>query len=65
MVITVNGDIMELDDAATVAELMERLALNVPYAVELNRKVCPKKRHTETALQDGDIVEIVTAVGGG
>ena len=34
-------------------------------AVELNEAVVPKKQHAETALKDGDVLELVTLVGGG
>ena len=56
---------MELNDGATVQQLMEQLAVKPPYAVELNRKVCPKRRHDQTTLNPGDVLEIVTIVGGG
>ncbi len=65
MKITVNGDIKEVTDGLTVRQYLEDLALSGPVAVEINRELCPKKQHEETALQDGDIVEIVTIVGGG
>ena len=44
---------------------MDQLAVKPPYAVELNRKVCPKRLHEQTTLNPGDILEIVTIVGGG
>ncbi|HMX16427.1 MAG TPA: sulfur carrier protein ThiS, partial [Rhodocyclaceae bacterium] len=34
-------------------------------AVERNGEIVPKSRHAETALADGDKLEIVVAVGGG
>ena len=34
-------------------------------AVELNGKIVPKSKYGETALRDGDSVEIVSFVGGG
>ena len=34
-------------------------------AVELNGEIVPKAQYGETALQDGDSVEVVSFVGGG
>jgi len=65
MRIKVNGREKEVNDGATVQQLMEQLAVKPPYAVELNRKVCPKRRHDQTTLNPGDVLEIVTIVGGG
>ncbi|HOI10893.1 MAG TPA: sulfur carrier protein ThiS [Myxococcota bacterium] len=66
MKLTVNGKPMELDDGATIPDLLARLALpGGPVAVEVNRDVVPRARHAETPLRDGDRVEVVTLVGGG
>jgi thiamine biosynthesis protein ThiS len=34
-------------------------------AVERNLQIVPRARHGETALADGDRLEVVTLVGGG
>ncbi|MFP3616279.1 sulfur carrier protein ThiS, partial [Paraburkholderia sp. SIMBA_050] len=34
-------------------------------AVERNGEIVPKSQHAQTALSDGDQIEIVVAVGGG
>ena len=65
MLITVNGKEYETADGTTVQKLLEQLGRTGPLAVELNRHICPRQRHGETALNNGDIVEIVTIVGGG
>jgi len=65
MQIKVNGQPKEINDGITVQQLMDQLAVKPPYAVELNRKVCPKRLHEQTTLNPGDILEIVTIVGGG
>lgn len=65
MKLVLNGREQEID-AATVAELVERLGLaGQAVAVELNRRVVPKRQHAETTLKEGDTVEVVTLVGGG
>jgi thiamine biosynthesis protein ThiS len=66
MKLKVNGEMRELADHATVSQLLEQLGLaGTPTAVEVNREVVPKRRHDETTLNDGDVVEVVTLVGGG
>jgi sulfur carrier protein len=67
MHIRVNGGSTALDEAtASVATLIERLALGGKrIAVELNGEIVPRSRYAQTALADGDSLEIVGAVGGG
>ncbi|MBN1846925.1 MAG: sulfur carrier protein ThiS [Sedimentisphaerales bacterium] len=65
MEIRVNGTAREIAEGATVEQLLTELSLRGPLAVELNRQVCPRRRHAETELRPGDVVEIVTIVGGG
>ena len=67
MKITLNGEAHELGDQdATVRDLVEQLGFaDSPVAVEVNRAVVPKRQHTGTTLHDGDVVEVVTLVGGG
>jgi sulfur carrier protein len=66
MQITVNGQSQTLPDGQTVAELIEKQGLSgQPCAVEVNRKLVPKRQHAEHALAEGDTVELVTLVGGG
>jgi thiamine biosynthesis protein ThiS len=66
MNITVNGKNRELTGEPTVATLLEALGLDVArVAVELNRDILPRERFAETALAEGDRVELVQFVGGG
>jgi sulfur carrier protein len=66
MDITVNGELREVAEGATVAELLAALGLAKQYvAVEVNRQVIPRARHPECRLNAGDKVEVVTLVGGG
>ena len=66
MKLTVNGEVREdLPDSLTVRELLERYKLSPEkVAIELNRRLLRGDKY-ETALKDGDEVEIVTFVGGG
>lgn len=63
---TVNGETMELPEGLTVAALLEKLGvLAERVAVERNGLVVKKARHGEERVQPGDVLEIVTFVGGG
>lgn len=66
MRLIVNGDPQDLNDGATVTELLSALELDGRrLAVERNRAIVPKSIYAETRLADGDIIEIVHFVGGG
>ena len=66
MHVTVNGQIEEVGDAITVADLIGRHRLQpVRVAVELNECLIPRGAFAATELRSGDRVEIVTLVGGG
>ena len=66
MQITVNGDAVELQDDATLIELLQQLSLGeARIAVELNGAIVPRSQHQQQVLRDGDSLEIVHAIGGG
>ena len=65
MRIEVNGEPREIA-AGTILDLVETLGLNPKkVAVERNLEIVPRSLHGETALADGDRIEIVQLVGGG
>ena len=65
MKLTLNGETRDVP-VTTIGELVEHLGLTgQAVAVELNRDVVPKRRHSVTSLTEGDAIEIVTLVGGG
>ncbi len=64
--VTVNGSREQLDDGATVAQLIAKYKLAPPrVAVEVNQELVSRRDYEATRLKDGDRVEIVTFVGGG
>lgn len=63
---TVNGEPMELPEGLTVAALLQHLGVRAErVAVERNGEVVKKARHGEQKVEAGDVLEIVTFVGGG
>ncbi len=66
MDITVNGEEKRFHGPVSVAGLLTALALEPKkIAVERNLEIVPKSLYGETALADGDKIEIVQFVGGG
>jgi sulfur carrier protein len=64
--VTVNGELEEVDDGATVGDLLERLGVPEDrLVVELNREVLVPEAYAETELGEGDVLELVRFVGGG
>jgi sulfur carrier protein len=64
--ITVNGTLREITEGATLQELLERHGVpREGSAVAVNDDVVPRARHRDTALREGDRVEIIVAVAGG
>lgn len=64
--IRVNESERELPEGSSVADLIAALELRPEVvAAEVNGVLVPRARHPETALAEGDRVEIVTLVGGG
>ncbi len=66
MRITVNGDVMDIEDASTVAGLLALLQIGRErVAVETNMEIVPKASYDSHTLLPGDTIEIVHFVGGG
>jgi sulfur carrier protein len=66
MQLYVNGDPRDLPAGATVASLVEMLALGEGrIAVEVNEELVPRSTYAGRVLNEGDRVEIVHAIGGG
>lgn len=66
MRIQLNGEPYELPVGESVAALLGRLELaGRRVAVELNQDIVPRSQHETTALNEGDQVEVVHAIGGG
>lgn len=65
MRLQVNGDTLNVA-AGTILALVEELGLDPrKVAVERNLEIVPRSLHGETALAEGDRIELVQFVGGG
>ena len=66
MDIRLNGEPLALPAPCTVTELLAAQGLaERRVAVEVNGEIIPRGRHADHLLADGDVVEIVHALGGG
>jgi sulfur carrier protein len=66
MNITLNGNTKPLNPDQRLQTLLIELGLSDKrVAVEVNGMIVPRSQHHDFALQHGDQVEIVVAVGGG
>lgn len=66
MQIQVNGEPFEAEDGLKLSGLLAQMGLTGKrIAVELNMEIVPRSEHEQTALNAGDQVEVVAAIGGG
>ena len=66
MQLTINGQEQKIVSGLNVSELLKELDISSPhFAVAVNFQIVPKSQYDSLALNDGDKVEIVHAVGGG
>ncbi len=64
--ITVNGEVTSSLDQTSLPQFLQQLGLN-PHlvVVEHNKEILPRQYWESTKLANGDVLEIVTIVGGG
>ena len=66
MEILLNGQPCRTRDGATLDDLLHEQGLaERRVAIEVNGEIVPRGQHATHALQPGDTVEIVHALGGG
>lgn len=66
--ISINNEQTELAESTSLQSLItEKLNSNkdTPFAVALNGEFVPKSQYSETLLNNGDQLDIVSPVGGG
>jgi len=65
MQIQLNGQTTNFT-SQSISELLQQLSLTTQkIAVERNGDIIPRSLHAQTILVEGDVIEIITAVGGG
>ena len=66
MTITLNGQQHTVPNPATILDLLALLGFGGrPVVVELNRQALLTREHASTAVNAGDVIEIVQITAGG
>ncbi|WNL40664.1 sulfur carrier protein ThiS [Halomonas sp. PAMB 3264] len=66
MELRLNGEPYAINQGQTAADLIAQLGLTGRrIAVEINEQIVPKSQLDATALNEGDQIEVVHAIGGG
>lgn len=63
--ISLNGNAERLPQAMSLSQAIERWQPDKPFAVAVNGEFVPRSLYSETALEAGDSVDIVSPVAGG
>lgn len=63
--VTVNGKNIDIAGKSLSEYLAEAGYCTERIAAELQGEIVPKSRYDETILKDGDVLEVVSFVGGG
>lgn len=64
--LSINGEAKTFAGPLTVTTLIEQLGFaSKRVALERNGEIVPRSQHAATELTDGDVLELVVAVGGG
>ena len=64
--VQINGETRENYENLTVEEMVDREGLQKScVAVEINGEIVSKQKYNDTVLHAGDVVEVVSFVGGG
>ena len=65
MEVILNGNSHLVIHGCTVSDLINELALDGKFAIEVNQTIVPRSQYTSTKINPGDAIEIVQAIGGG
>ena len=66
MKVVINGENRTLNQPISLKQLILELNLeNKRLAIEVNQNIVPRSEYADFLLKDGDLVEIVQAIGGG
>jgi sulfur carrier protein len=64
--ITLNGEKIQIKENITLSELLIEKAFRIPMiAVEYNGTIPTKSEFESITLKDGDVIEVVSFMGGG
>ena len=66
MRLVLNGEVKEFDAPLSLQTLLDQLRIQPGrVACEVNTRIIKRALYPETALKEGDAIEIIQAIGGG
>lgn len=64
--VTLNGEPADVGPGATIGQIVDRVVRDRSrIAVERNREIVPRASYDRTPVVEGDVIEVVSLVGGG
>jgi thiamine biosynthesis protein ThiS len=64
--VTLNGEACDVASDATIGQIVDRVVRDRSrIAVERNREIVPRASYDRTPVGEGDVIEVVSLVGGG
>ena len=64
--ISINGNNSEIEKAVSLLKIIEQYKTgNGPVAVAVNGEFVPRSQYSTLTINDGDLIDIVSPVGGG
>jgi len=61
----INGESTSITPSTTVTDIISTLKIEGKIAVEINKEILPRSQFDQYQVCDGDVLEIVRAIGGG
>ncbi len=64
--VRLNGEEAEVASGSTIGQIVDRVVRDRSrIAVERNREIVPRTSYDRTPVGEGDVIEVVSLVGGG
>ena len=63
--VSINGDKREFSSAMSLEKLLEELGYKEGFAVAINTTFVPISKYSSTIINDGDEIDILSAIQGG
>ena len=63
--VKVNGRPIEIPISFCIDDLIAYMSVEGRYAIEIGGEIVPRSEHGDRLIDEGDAIEIVSAIGGG
>jgi len=65
IIVSINGQKREIESGITLAKLVDELGYTDGFAVAINTTFVPISKYSSTTINDGDEIDILSAIQGG